>query len=232
MRRYVSLFVILLASTYLIPAAAIADDIAIDNQFAKLELEQEVEYWADTSATATLDEALEQPHWEHATDGLNFGFSDAAYWVRFVLKNPEAQYQHLLLEIDYPFLDDIQITLLEGDQVIAQQQLGDTRPATSRIIRHPHFLAPLTLAPGQRAGIIVRVQTTSTLQIPLRLWNKNHFIEEDQRATTLHTLFYGLLLAISLYHIMLFLSLLWAVHRIPGVYIHLNKGYSNGSVVA
>src|SRR5690606_35382415 len=104
---------------------------------------------------------LAQSDWEDASGSLNFGFSDAAYWLRFVLKNPQEYYQHLLLEIDYPFLDDIQITLLEEGQVIARQQLGDSHPATSRFILHPHFLAPLSLAPGQQLEAVIRVQSTS-----------------------------------------------------------------------
>ena len=206
MQRYVPLLLVLLLYNLLLPVDASADEIVIGKQFDELELTHEIRYWVDSGGDATLNEALGQSDWEPVTDTLNFGFSDAAYWLRFVLNNPQDHSQHLLLEIDYPFLDDIQIVLLENDKIISRQQLGDSHPATSRLIRHPHFLAPLSLAPGQKVEAIIRVQTTSTLQIPIKLWEKNHFIEQDQFKTTLHTLFYGLLLAISLYHIMLFLS--------------------------
>ncbi|HVL00291.1 MAG TPA: diguanylate cyclase [Dongiaceae bacterium] len=181
--------------------------IDVNDSFTEQEIGQGVEFLVDPGGELTAENANDRPGWQASTaDTLNFGFSSAAYWIRFTVHNTGAQPINLMLENRVPFLDHLDVTITSGHEPPQQLALGDTLPLTSRPVRHSHFLVPLHVPAQSEVRLLLRVQSTSAVQIPLTLWEKTTFVEQDHVRSIGYGLLYGLVLSICLYHLLIFLQ--------------------------
>lgn len=137
---------------------------------------------------------------------LNFGFTDAVYWARFELESTTtSQVQNIFLEIGYPLLDDIRVYFLQDGQVLREYRVGASQPYNQRLVRHANFLIPMDVSP-QPLQVLLRVQSQSSMQIPLLLWEKDAFVENTYAVATAFGLFYGTVLIIAIYNLLVFFS--------------------------
>ena len=65
---------------------------------------------------------------------------------------------------------------------------------------------PLTLEPGRIHTVYLRVRSEGTLTLPLTLWTARALHAQDQRSYALLSLYYGLLLGLLAYNLLLWLS--------------------------
>ena len=81
------------------------------------------------------------------------------------------------------------------------------RPFASRSIRYRHPNFWLDLPQGQSLEFLLRVQSQSTMQVPLVLYTPTAFIESERDAQFSIGLYYGILLALFFYNLVLWLRL-------------------------
>ncbi|UTA52696.1 hypothetical protein L3D22_09810 [Lysobacter soli] len=86
-----------------------------------------------------------------------------------------------------------------ADGRITVQAGGDHLPFAARSIRyrHPNFL--LTLPRGEPVDVFVRVQSESSMQVPLSLFTLPAFAEAARDAQFVIGAYYGILLALFFY---------------------------------
>ncbi|RZU47649.1 signal transduction histidine kinase [Fluviicoccus keumensis] len=138
----------------------------------------------------------------------HFGYSNSAFWVQARLHNGAASVTPRLLEIAYPLLDDITVLLVDAEgRAVQQYHSGDAEPFSHRVVKHRLFLFPLTLQPGQDYRLLVRVESTSGLQIPLTLWEPHAFLDHDTNRQAALGFFYGALLVMVFYNLFIWLSI-------------------------
>ncbi len=108
---------------------------------------------------------------------FNAGYTRVVHWFRVALP-AEAAAGGWLFEIGYPLLDfvDVYLPLPGGDY--RKVATGDQRPFAERLLQHRNLVVPLTL--GTERTLYIRVETQSTLQLPLTLWSPQAFIEKSQ----------------------------------------------------
>lgn len=183
-------------------------NVDINHDFTHQALGKGLEYRIDEGTQSNPLAIISESDWllsEQST--LSFGFSNKTHWVRFNLHNHSDSPQNLIIETAYPFLDYLDLYLLNSNgDIQAHVPMGDHLPAQDRLIAHPHFLTPLTLRGNEQIQVLARIQTSSTAQIPLHVWESQHFLEAEYKRVVAYSLFYGLLLAISIYHFLIYLS--------------------------
>lgn len=169
-----------------------------------------LQYWEDPQGQATLGDVLwlDPARWTPTGQGApNFGYSSSVWW--FEARLPRA---HSLrwLEFAAPVLDQLDIWLLdERNSVIAHHQLGDTQPFAERLIAHRNFLVPVLASPLGDLGatrMVVRLQTASSVQLPVSVWEPAAFQAADQGHVLLFGLYFGLMIGMLAYNFLLFLS--------------------------
>lgn len=181
--------------------------IAVDDSFTRHDIGLGVEFLVDSAGELTVDSVAQHPDWQVSTvTALNFGFSPDVYWVRFTIRNSSDKPIDLMIESRFPFLDRLDFTLQSNQAPPQHVAVGDTLPYTSRPLRHSHVLVPLQVPAQDDVRVLLRVQSTSAIQIPLTLWEKQAFAEQDHVRSTYFGLLYGLVLSICLYHLLIFLS--------------------------
>ncbi|WP_198343102.1 EAL domain-containing protein [Oleiphilus messinensis] len=154
-----------------------------------------------------LDETIQQ-NWQFSGNSIpNFGYTHDAYWFRFTLKNFQTREQRLIIEIAYPLLDEIDVFLISGENAIQHYQTGDTRPFEQRPIDHPHFLIPEVLDPQENLTVMLRVRTSGTLQVPIKVWQEDRFYQANNSVEQIHALYYGTMIVIIIFNIFVFLAL-------------------------
>ncbi|MFC5301980.1 diguanylate cyclase [Azospira restricta] len=135
---------------------------------------------------------------------LNLGYSASAWWLRVTLQPDAAAAGDWLLEVAFPTLDRVDFYAPGSDTTLVG---GDERRFAERPLRHRHFVFPLTLAAGETQTLYLRVQSSGSLTVPLTLWRPAALHAADQDAYGAHALYYGMLLALGLYNLLLWFSL-------------------------
>ncbi|WP_083329229.1 diguanylate cyclase [Marinobacter salinus] len=147
--------------------------------------------------------ALDPTDWTafSADQVLNLGFSDGAFWLRVTVPPNSA---NRVLEIGYPLLDVVDVFWARNGEVILQYATGDTRPFHSRPIYHRNFVF-LVPSNTETVTAFVRVKTQGSVQIPVSVVPSADFLAGEQLSYGWQTVFLGIILALALYNLFLFL---------------------------
>ena len=186
-------------------ATSLALTVDIDSTFTRTHLGKGLEILVDTNADIDLKDAQSSQEWYRSTDAqLKFGYSAEPHWFRFKLKNRSAGLKNLIVEISHSYLDQIDFFLIdENGRFLDKETMGDLLSVDHRPIAHAHFLYPIELPVEQQLALYIRVESSSTLKLPLVVWERSTFVASEHRRTVLLTVFFGMLLIISVYHLML-----------------------------
>lgn len=185
------------------PMAASA--ITLDADFSAASLRQELHFLRDSDGQMDLPAALNSTAWQALPDNPGFGFDVAPYWFRTRIDNDSAHPQHLLLEIANPLLDDVRVYLLRSDRQ-DYVRMGDDILFAQRPVVHHHYVVPLILAPGEQVEVLLRVQTESSMQVPVRLWEQSAFYSRQHSYLVGQGLYFGVMLVMFLYNLFIYFT--------------------------
>ena len=135
---------------------------------------------------------------------MNFGYSHSAYWLRFTLDTTDTR--PWMLEASFPSLDRIELYSAQ-DGTWKKLVAGDLEPFAARPIISRTFAFPLHLEQPGRHTYYLRVTSAGTLTIPLLLWQPDAFVQHNQSSYAALALYFGVLLVLMLYSLMLYFSL-------------------------
>jgi len=184
--------------------------IHINAAFERVSASLHSEYLRAAGAQLELGDILQLPaHQWTATNSEApfFGYSPDQLWVRFEVLNENHQKHHLLLELPYPLLDQVEVYLLQNSSVIQHYVTGDQVPFQQRPVDATHFVFPINLEAGARNSVYVKVSTSSALGAPLTLWSSEHFFDHQQAPLMIQGLYFGIILVMLLYNLFLFASI-------------------------
>ena len=137
----------------------------------------------------------------------SFGFHDGAFWFHARVLNRDSPDNKWLLVQEYALSDRIDVYATYADGRVVHKAGGDHLPFDQRNIRYrqPNFW--VEVPQGQTVDLFVRVQSESSMQVPLQLYAPSAFIEESRDAQFAIGLYYGILLALFTYNLVLWLTL-------------------------
>ncbi len=189
-------------------ASAAPTFLAVDTTLNGLPISAKSEILEDATGEWTIDEVTSETladRFEPATESLNFGYSDSAFWLRFSTENRLSVPAHWLLLVAYAPLDSVQFYDSDADGRWRRREIGDTLPFGQREIRHRFPVFSVAQAPG-RATYYVRVRTTSPVNIPLSLSSPDAFERMRERQTPLLLAYFGLLAGMVVFNMLLFIT--------------------------
>ncbi len=188
------------------PAASVSP-ISIDATHAKYSILNRALFFEDGSGELAVTDIIqnEQLGWRELTEIPNFGFSESSYWIRFQLENRTRHAQRLFIHVDYALLDSVQLFKVKESQIAETFSVGDLEPFQSRIVQHPTFIIPQYLAAEEIAEIYLRIESTSSLRVPVTVWKSEEFLMESRNHFMIFGLFIGILVVMSLYNFAIFL---------------------------
>jgi two-component system, sensor histidine kinase LadS len=136
-----------------------------------------------------------------------FGFVDVAYWFHVRLLSHDSQSHRRILVLDYALLDQIDLYVRRANGSMEHFVSGDLHPFGSRAVsfRAPNFF--IDLHAGEQVDLLLRAQSKSSMQAPLKLFGETAFFEKIEDLQLGAGLYYGILLGLLLYNLTLFASL-------------------------
>lgn len=207
-----------------VPAKTVDVGQLLDGQVA---LGASLDYWIDVGATAASTAQIihdsDRLNWQTQSNlEPNFGLNPTPHWFRVRLQNQSDHDVQRLIELSYALLDEVDFYVIQNGQVIKHVQTGDQRSMQQRAIHHRHFLLPLDIPARSEMLLVMRVQTTGSLQLPLTLWDLSEFFKHDQLVFSFQIMFVGIMLGLALYNFLLFvttrdISYLWYVASISAI---------------
>jgi diguanylate cyclase (GGDEF)-like protein len=184
---------------------------ALDPGTESMPLTPYLSHFHDKSAGDSAENAwqrLARGDFEAVPDGKTaFGFQRGAYWFHARLVNRNPAEPHWMLVQRFALIDRIDVYVRYPDGRIVHQASGDHLPFSARSIsyRHPNFR--IDLPPGQAVDVLVRTQSESSMQVPLDLYTPAAFTSLSRDAQFVMGVYYGILLALFVYNLVLWLTL-------------------------
>jgi diguanylate cyclase (GGDEF)-like protein len=182
------------------------------NEQSKINLAPHTFYLVDNAQLGIADIIAQTDtlNWQqNGKYALNFGYDQPPYWLKLNISNQYVSEQARLLEFRHPSLDYVSLYIVNSKGVVIEQLVGgDQLPPKEKYIQHPNIIFPLKLPPNEATNIYIRIQTNGTLQLPLALWRWQAFNEHTLVTYILQGIFYGMVLIMLIYNLMI-----WVVDK-------------------
>lgn len=204
MNRLLSFAIFLLTLACLAPATA----MQVDDSYSRVDMAQVVDILVDPSGELTLaqvqspDLAQSYVRWRDARSSINFGYSSAAYWLRFSLNRKREGTARWILEIPYGQLNKVFFYAPDAPAI----KTGSDFPLASRPLASRYWAFEVT-PEEQEKVFYLRVVSNNPVSIPITLWRSSTYLTHLRDTTALQWLYYGSLLALLVYNLFLFSSL-------------------------
>lgn len=174
----------------------------------EVNLQSAVDYLDDPSGqldfTALRDRQF-QPLPAGRGDSINLGYRQGAAWLRLIVAPTADAPADWFMVVGYPSLDRVDVYLPQAAGLVTAHA-GDRNPHGRNAYPHHLLTFPLKLSPGVEQVIYLRVQSSGNLTIPLSLWQPDALARADRYEYARHAAYFGALLALLLYNLLLFLS--------------------------
>lgn len=110
-------------------------------------------------------------------DGIERGFTDDNFLLRFSLTNSADRSRTYVLSHDIAFLDRLRVSVESSSGGRSDTVLGNDLPFEARQVEYPGLAYRGTLAPGERALVTVGIEMfdPQPMALALRLWDAHSF---------------------------------------------------------
>ncbi|MEZ5454011.1 MAG: response regulator [Thiothrix sp.] len=203
------------------PILELADTAQLPIQVTEMELLR------DPGGTMTLAQVRSPANAQgfvRAPPGVpNLGTSSDAFWARFAVHNATAEPASLLLVLAEPRMSHVAFWSLDASgKTTAQRRDGRWALPAERDRSHRWFLFDLPLAAHETSTVYVRFASDKGLLLDLRLTDRARLAADDRISYGGLALFFGAMLFMFAYNLVLFLQLreaayFWLCCMIPGV---------------
>ncbi len=193
-------------TSLLLSAGAVAKVVVPESSFT-IDLATEIDYLEDPTHQLTVTDASSSDRWQrNKKSPINYGISDTVWWFRVKLSNPLSMDREVFVDLNSVFLDHFEATLLDdNEQRLHRYVTGDKLPFTSRPLPTRTFVFPLLLPAQTTTTLFLRVQHKGSVTLPLLLSDENSFWLRERQAGWVSGAFFGVMLIMLFYNLVLLL---------------------------
>lgn len=136
--------------------------------------------------------------WKSVSSPVNLGMDTSVHWFSMMVSPTQSTGSRYLLHIDYSLIDHLDVAVFSqvGSAPVVTYSSGDAKPFNERPILHVKPLFPLPES-AQSQRVIVRVQTSGTIRLPIRIWEEAEFISFTSSRNLALGIFFGILVAMG-----------------------------------
>jgi hypothetical protein len=131
----------------------------------------------------------------------------STYWVRIRIKENKNSKKKWLLEFFDQTTDQIEVFMPNGKGSFSKVTMGETLPFRMRKFEHKNFEIALPNATDQVLEYYVRVKSFNSVNIIVVLRSYEKFIHYALNEYLLFGFFYGMILVISIYNLLMFFAI-------------------------
>ncbi|MDH5680929.1 MAG: sensor histidine kinase, partial [Spirochaetota bacterium] len=168
-------------------------------------------YLMDSEKSLTFNNILSQDKsglFQKSDKLINLGLTRSAVWFRFFLPPTDDKSMKYFIEADNPTVDKVSLYAPTADGKYKSIHSGESVPMSKRPLSHHHILFPVTQQYDTTKAYYMRVESQSHIVMTIKLWSEKSFLKNDQNEQYVSGLAYGILLAMILYNLFIYISLM------------------------
>lgn len=198
-------FIVIFASLLIVPFLSVAQNKT--DFLDELPFKEKINFNSytkiyETEATYTvkqIDSLIKKEALPLSQQVESQGFSQNFYWLYFKIpwtKHPKKQ---LLLELNNPFIDQVELYEKTDTSFTKIGFGGDRNRAFSdRNYKNRRFIFPINNSPKETAYYLMIDKRNASVSFPIYLWNKNTFEKFEIKQNLYYGIFFGVLCFISI----------------------------------
>ena len=156
------------------------------------------DFYVDSAARLNIADMLGERDWQRGSAAPSFGFRSDAVWLRAEVPNTSVD----LFVIDNGWLDDIEVYFVSDKRVVTRYHTGSRFPFRDRPIQTPQYTFPIP--PEGAEQIYIRSIGHSSHYLPLSFVTNEQFQARATQRALLQGCYYGIMLALIVYYLVLF----------------------------
>lgn len=168
------------------------------------------EYWIDTTGTFTVDEvdaqAASLPFAPCGATLANLGLLNDPVWLRFTVRTGD-QPRSLVLDCLNSRMTHVDFYAPRAEGGFRMWPGGQAIPVAERAYARPNPAFPLDVPAHTSMTCYLRVDNSGVTRIALRLWDRSIFQEQLDREPVTYILAMGIIFAVALSHLVIFIAL-------------------------
>jgi hypothetical protein len=152
---------------------------------------------------------LPESHWRYVSEeAIHVAYTRTTWWIRVPLVNSDDHSTKRILEVRSPLIDFLDMYLIQGDQPIQSYAVGDQRQLADRPLLGRTFAFPIEIPAHATREILIRLSLKDGVfdVAPLLLWPEKAFSHMQYREQLLLGVFFGSILALTIYNLLLFFT--------------------------
>lgn len=204
MRRLLSLFLIVAARTVghaapsLPPIVVTSGTGYVGTHLAILE---------DVNANLTPEQAIGSQGFRASVDSVpNLGVSTSAFWIKTDVLN-RCQEDHLYLHVEHAEIEELDVYVVYGSGLMLLASSGQARHPGARFAIVPEFFVKVPLPRDRTSTILLRIASNKQIQVPVHLHTAASLAAAGTHKHLLIGGYIGIMLALALYNLFVFLSI-------------------------
>ncbi len=191
-----------------IDATAGKEPYLLENPALAYRLDRHADIFMDSLGTSTIEDIRSPAFREKFKPGhkLNFGYTNSTIWLRVNTKklSPGTEWY---FEIPAPYLEFVDFYQLESNGRLKHSVAGYYRKQSEKDVSHTGHVVSLKFDANDENTIYIRVAGDGPKTFPLYVLEKEKFHEQNRVADLVYGLFYGILIVMFLYNLLLYISL-------------------------
>lgn len=201
---------IIIALLYLQQFSVEASPVGLfDETFSYYTLGKDLKYLEDKEKKLSINDVKKleiSNQFKHSDkETLSLKYTASNVWVYFKLKNSFTSIRTILLEHSHPFMNKVDLYLID-DKGMTINKKGGLFTKSREVFDRNHVFK-LTLHPDSEIEIFLCFSNTGRMYLPLKLWSQDDHLRKTNIEQMLLGIFYGILVAILIYSVFIFLSL-------------------------
>ena len=150
---------------------------------------------------------------------LGFGFTGKVYWIRLNIGNSDNNDMDILVQQEYPLIDDLKVWIFSDGSLSGKYDTGDLQRFASRPYNNRTFVFPVHLSAGADTVVYLRYQSQSSMNIVLNAWRPGDFSQVSRTEELVLMLYYGIMLAMVVYNLFVLVFLRRSDHLFYTLFI-------------
>lgn len=188
--------------------------ISLSDTSTRYRIGKSIEYLRDDTASLTIDDLLRAGQGARARgwtrsrmENPSFGFSTAAFWIRFTVVDRTAMSAPWYCVVDYPQIDRMELYGVRAGRAVTRRIAGDHYPFYQREVPYRNFAFALPELSSGQTTYYMRVSSSGSVNIPLTILSSAELVKKMGNEQLLLGLYYGLMLLIAFYNFFIYLSI-------------------------
>ena len=136
----------------------------------------------------------------------NLGYTQSGYWFRMNLSDSMIEPGPWILSIRYGLLNKVHFYMFRNGQLVEQQLAGTDYPRNKKARNYRFPTIAFDVMEDRHTEIYIWLKADVPMQLAAELFTPEEFMQAKQNQDTLLGLFLGILVAMILYNLVLYLS--------------------------